>query len=175
MLGYKVWIDKEGLLGGERFWATIQKALDCSIKVLFVYSKNIVTTEGILRQGIEIELEYAKSIAAQDGLQDFIIPLHIDNSNYHLVIGQPNINHIPFNNNWADGLKQLLKKLEKDPASSSEISTDAEWSVKSASSQRSAEEPDITIYAIPTHPVNPARCVPEGSSRRSAEPCFAVL
>lgn len=98
--------------------------------------KNIVTTEGILRQGIENELEYAKSIAAQDGLQDFIIPLHIDNSNYHLVIGQPNINHIPFNNNWADGLKQLLKKLEKDPASSSEISTDAEWSVKSASSQR---------------------------------------
>lgn len=32
MLGYKVWIDKEGLLGGERFWATIQKALDRSIK-----------------------------------------------------------------------------------------------------------------------------------------------
>ena len=115
MLGYKVWIDKEGLLGGERFWATIQKALDCSIKVLFVYSKNIVTTEGILRQGIENELEYAKSIAAQDGLQDFIIPLHIDNSNYHLVIGQPNINHIPFNNNWADGLKQLLKKIGERP------------------------------------------------------------
>ena len=54
---------------GERFWATIQKALDRSIKVLFVYSKNIVTTEGILRQGIENELEYAKSIAAQDGLR----------------------------------------------------------------------------------------------------------
>lgn len=80
---------------------------------MFVYSKNIVTTEGILRQGIENELEYAKSIAAQDGLQDFIIPLHIDNSSYHLVIGQPNINHIPFNNNWADGLKQLLKNWRK--------------------------------------------------------------
>ena len=34
MLGYKVWIDKEGLLGGERFWATIQKALDRSIKAV---------------------------------------------------------------------------------------------------------------------------------------------
>ena len=130
MLGYKVWIDKEGLLGGERFWATIQKALDRSIKVLFVYSKNIVTTEGILRQGIENELEYAKSIAAQDGLQDFIIPLHIDNSSYHLVIGQPNINHIPFNNNWADGLKQLLKKLEKDNVPSNfgnQKSSFSEW------------------------------------------------
>lgn len=114
MLGYKVWIDKEGLLGGERFWATIQKALDHSIKVLFVYSKNIVTTDGILRQGIEDELEYAKSISVQNRLQDFIIPLHIDDSNYNLAIGLPNINHIPFNNNWADGLKQLLKKLEKD-------------------------------------------------------------
>ena len=114
MLGYKVWIDKEGLLGGERFWATIQKALDRSIKVLLVYSKNIVTTDGILRQGIEDELEYAKSIAVQNRLQDFIIPLHIDNSNYNLAIGLPNINHIPFNSSWAEGLKQLLKKLEKD-------------------------------------------------------------
>lgn len=113
MLGYKVWIDKEGLLGGERFWATIQKALDRSIKVLLVYSKNIVTTDGILRQGIEDELEYAKSIAVQNRLQDFIIPLHIDNSNYNLAIGLPNINHIPFNSSWAEGLKQLLKKLEK--------------------------------------------------------------
>ena len=84
MLGYKVWIDKKGLLGGERFWATIQKALDCSIKVLFVYSKNIVAEDGVLRQGIENELEYAKSIANQEGLQDFIIPLHIDDSGYNL-------------------------------------------------------------------------------------------
>ena len=130
MLGYKVWVDKEGLLGGERFWMTIQKALNCAIKVLFVYSKNIVTTEGILRQGIENELEYAKSIAAQDGLQDFIIPLHIDNSNYNLAIGLPNINHIPFNGNWADGLKQLLKKLEKDNVPSNfgdQKSSFSEW------------------------------------------------
>jgi len=114
MLGYKTWIDKEGLLGGERFWATIQKAIESSIKILFVYSKNIVTKDGILRQGIENEIEYAKSIASQYGLQDFIIPLHIDESPYNLAIGLPNINHIQFNNSWADGLKQLLKKLEKD-------------------------------------------------------------
>lgn len=114
ILGYKTWIDKEGLLGGERFWATIQKAIDCSAKVLFVYSKNITTQDGILKQGIEDEIEYAKSIAGQYGLKDFIIPLHIDDSLYNLAIGLPNINHIPFDNNWADGLKQLIKKLEKD-------------------------------------------------------------
>ena len=114
MLGYKTWIDKDGLLGGERFWTTIQKAIESSIKVLFVYSKNIVTKDGLLKQGIENEIEYAKSIASQYGLQDFIIPLHLDASPYNLAIGLPNINHIPFNNNWADGLKQLIRKLEKD-------------------------------------------------------------
>ena len=102
------------MLGGERFWATIQKAIEGSIKVLLVYSKNIVANDGTLKQGIENEIEYAKSIASQHSLQDFIIPLHIDDSPYNLAIGLPNINHIPFNDNWADGLKQLLKKLEKN-------------------------------------------------------------
>ena len=130
MLGYNTWIDKEGLLGGERFWPTIQKAIENSVKVLFVYSRNIVTKDGVLKQGIENEIEYAKSIASQHGLQDFVIPLHIDESPYNLAIGLPNINHIPFNVNSADGLKQLLKKLEKDavPKKSMNIeSTFSEW------------------------------------------------
>lgn len=114
LLGYKVWVDKNGLLGGERFWPTIQKAIDRSIKILFVYSKNILNSDGVLKPGIENELEYGKSIAIQNGLSDFIIPLHIDDSQYHLAIGMPNINHIPFTDNWAVGLKQLLRKLEKD-------------------------------------------------------------
>lgn len=114
MLGYKVWIDKEGLLGGERFWPTIQKAIDASVKILFVYSKNIVTSEGVLKGGIENELEYGKGVAMENKLTDFIIPLHTDDSKYHLAIGMPNLNQIPFNKNWADGLKQLKKKLEKD-------------------------------------------------------------
>ena len=113
MLGYKVWIDKNELLGGERFWPTIQKAIDASKKVLLVYSVNI-TREGILKSGIEREFEYANSVANSKGYSDFVIPLHIDNSNYHLAIGFPNLNQIPFNNNWAEGLKQLKKKLDKD-------------------------------------------------------------
>lgn len=114
MMGYKVWLDKEGLLGGERFWVTIQQAIQSSIKILFVYSNNIVSNEGIIKPGIENEIEYAKTIAAANGLTDFIIPLHIDNSPYNLVIGLPNLNHISFNGNWAEGLKILIKKLDKD-------------------------------------------------------------
>lgn len=114
MLGYTVWVDKDGLLGGERFWPTIQKAIDKSIKILFVYSRNIVNAQGVLKPGIENELEYGKSVAYQNNLTDFIIPLHIDDSPYHLAIGMPNINHIPFNGDWAAGLRQLCRKLEKD-------------------------------------------------------------
>jgi hypothetical protein len=73
MFGYKVWIDKEGLIGGERFWATIQQAIMSSAKVLFVYSKNIITQDGVIKQGIENEIEYAKSIAIQFKIKDFII------------------------------------------------------------------------------------------------------
>lgn len=113
MRGYRVWIDKEGLLGGERFWNTIQKAIDSSRKVLLVYSNNIVR-DGSLKSGIENELEYAKSIASSKNDTEFVIPLHIDDSAYNLVIGLPNINHIPFNGNWAQGLAQLFKKLDKD-------------------------------------------------------------
>lgn len=130
MLGYKVWVDKNGLIGGERFWNTIQHAIDQSIKVLFVYSKNIVTADGSLKGGIEKELSYAENVAYENGLKDYIIPLHIDDSKFHLAIGLPNLNHIPFSDNWAEGLKQLLRKLEKDgvPKSSESLTSSfSEW------------------------------------------------
>ncbi len=130
MMGYRVWLDKKGLLGGERFWSTIQKAIQSSAKVLFIYSKNIVTEEGILKLGIENEIEYAKSIASENKIRDFIIPLHIDSSPYNLAIGLPNINQISFEKNWAEGLKILKKKLEKDNVPqtfSDEDSIMSEW------------------------------------------------
>jgi len=129
MLGYKIWLDKKQLLGGERFWNTIQKGINQAIKVLLVYSKNIVDKEGNLRQGIEDELSYAKDQAWQDKLKDFIIPLHIDNSGYGLAIGMPNINHVPFNEDWAEGLRILLKKLKEDGVmpSSQPSSSFSDW------------------------------------------------
>lgn len=132
MLGYKTWIDKEGLLGGERFWTMIQNVIkNDAIKVLLVYSKNICGSDGNLKDGIDKEITYAESIAKQESINDFIIPLHIDNSApYNAFIGANRLNHIPFDSNWADGLKQLLKKLEKDsvPQNLTAIeSTFSEW------------------------------------------------
>jgi hypothetical protein len=114
MIGYKTWIDKKYLLGGEWMWQDIQNIIEHeAIKVLFVYSNNIRDSTGKFKKGIDDELSYAKSIAQLNSLNDFIIPLHIDNSSYSQVIGWNNITQIPFQNSWADGLKDLLKKLEE--------------------------------------------------------------
>ena len=77
MRGYNVWIDKEKLLGGERFWQTIQKAIDSSRKFLLVYSNNIVR-DRMLKKGIEDELEYAKSIAGSKNDMDFVTDVALE-------------------------------------------------------------------------------------------------
>jgi len=114
MLGYKIWIDKNYLLGGEKIWPTIQNVIkDNAIKILLVYSENICKNN-TLKDGIDKELSYAESIATQKNINDFIIPLNIDNFQYNAFIGANRLKHIPFDINWAEGLDQLKNKLEKD-------------------------------------------------------------
>jgi hypothetical protein len=122
LLGYEVWIDKEQLLGGEKFWQDIDLIIrNKAIKYLLVYSKNIcqkddnnVPIPGKLKDGVSKEFNLADSIAKQNKLNDFIILLNIDGSDYNLFIDAPRLNQIPFFGNWADGFNQLLKKLKKD-------------------------------------------------------------
>lgn len=117
LLGYKVWIDKEGLLGGERFWKEIDGVIrNHACKLLMVYSNNICyeNEPGELKTGINKEIELAESISSAERIKDFIIPLHIDSSRYDLFVGSNMLNHIPFESDWALGLDQLIKKLEKD-------------------------------------------------------------
>ncbi|MFA7360489.1 MAG: toll/interleukin-1 receptor domain-containing protein [Candidatus Kapaibacterium sp.] len=122
LLGYKVWIDKDALLGGEKIWENIDKVIrDETIKFLLVYSKNIFQKDnkgdfiiGKLKDGIYKEFSFAESIAKSNNLTDFIILLNIDKADYNLFIGADRLNQIPFYNNWAVGLNQLEKKLVKD-------------------------------------------------------------
>lgn len=117
--GYKVWIDKEGLLGGEKIWAEIDNAIrNLAQKVLLVYSENICYNKepGKLKTGISDEIELCKSISKKESLKDFIIPCKIDYSEYDLFVGANTYAHINFADNWAEGFKTLLKKLERDKA-----------------------------------------------------------
>lgn len=122
LLGYKVWLDKNGLLGGEKFWEEIDQVIrNKAIKVLMVYSKNICQRddfgniiEGKLKDGISKEVSLAESIGKTKSLNDFIILLNVDGAKYNLFIGADRLNQIPFYDNWADGFKQLEKKLRHD-------------------------------------------------------------
>lgn len=109
--GYPVWCDLTKLLGGEDFWKDIEQAIrERTIKFLYVLSK---TSNGKL--GPLQELQVAQNVARDHGLQDFIIPLHIDNLPHREVnIRLGTINAISFNDGWASGLKMLLKKLGED-------------------------------------------------------------
>lgn len=118
LMGYKVWIDKNELLGGEAFWGDIEKAItEKAVKFLLVYSWNICydKEKGKIKNGIQKEIDFAKSIQADNpSLKDFFTILHVDDSPFDLFPGAGDLNQIPFNSNWAEGLTQLLKKLYKD-------------------------------------------------------------
>lgn len=117
LLGYKVWIDKSGLLGGEKFWEDIDQVIrNEAIKFLLVYSNNICQQQvpGKLKDGIYKEISLAESIGKQHGLSDFMMLLNVDGAYYNLFIGADRLNQVPFYENWAEGLKQVLRKLEKD-------------------------------------------------------------
>ena len=116
LLGYKVWIDKKELLGGEAFWKDIEKAItEKAIKVLLVYSKNIITESGHVKVGIQKEIDLTINVLNDNpDLRDFLIFLHLDDAPFSLFEGSKDLNQIPFMNNWAEGLEVLLKKLVKD-------------------------------------------------------------
>ncbi|MCR9264327.1 MAG: toll/interleukin-1 receptor domain-containing protein [Flavobacteriaceae bacterium] len=128
LLGYDVWIDKNKLIGGETFWKEIDSAIrNDTIKFLLVYSKNICYNHeaGNIKNGINNEIELAKSIGFENNFKDFIIPLKIDNSPHNLFVGANVLNHIDFSKGWGEGFKLLTKKLNTDSIpkkSTSEIS-----------------------------------------------------
>ena len=108
--GYPVWCDLTRLLGGERFWSDIEVAIrEGCAKFLFVLSRSSNQKVGPLD-----ELQLAFSTARKESLQDFVIPLWIDDlpaSEFNVRLGA--INAVRFQEGWATGLAQLQKKLDE--------------------------------------------------------------
>lgn len=109
--GYAVWSDLTELLGGEDFWVDIDTAIrERSVKFLYVLSRVSNNKPGVLK-----ELALAQTVARRAGLQDFIIPLQIDDLRHSDInIEVHRLNTISFVDGWASGLTQLLGKLFKD-------------------------------------------------------------
>lgn len=115
-VGYQVWCDVTELLGAERFWNNITDAIEGhTFRFLFTSTRFGNTKSGCLR-----ELKIASETAVKFGLRDFIVPLKVDPVEQVPFSASPEIirdlNFVRFDENWAAGLAQLLKLLEREGA-----------------------------------------------------------
>ena len=109
--GYPVWCDLVRLKGGEDFWRDIEQAVrHRTVKFIYVLSRVSNVKEGPLQ-----ELAVAKAVAREHQLTDFVVPVHIDDLAYNeMNIEIKRLTAIPFEAGWAEGLQQLLEKLDQD-------------------------------------------------------------
>ena len=106
--GYLVWSERFKLLGGETYPDNVDDAIkDQIFRFLGLYSQASLKDLEVIRQ---------RSLAlniANERKQDFLIPLDVNGVNpAQLDHVTRSLKFISFKDNWAVGLKQLLKKLE---------------------------------------------------------------
>lgn len=121
--GYHAWCDVTRLLGGEDFWARIEDVIrNRSAKLLFVLSRSSNHKPGALN-----ELHIAQGVARNASLNDFVIPLRIDDLPHsEMNIQLARLNTIDFSTGWASGLQSLMAKLHEDSVpTSSALGPDA--------------------------------------------------
>jgi hypothetical protein len=134
--GYEVWCDVTELLGGERFWADIEEAIDTyAVRVVFLSTEDSNRKVGTLR-----ELKLAHAAQQKHGLKDFVIPIKADGLAFEKAHESLyGINIVRFDESWASGLSQLLALLEregvpKSPAAGPDCVT--EWYRRSLDDRR---------------------------------------
>lgn len=107
--GYKVWIDRFELLGGESYPVDIDHAIKRrTFRIIALLSRSSLNKPNPLK-----ERTLALNIQRERG-EEFLITLNVDN----LRPGEmdwmtSDITFIPFSESWAAGLAQLLKKLAR--------------------------------------------------------------
>lgn len=109
--GYKVACDLVNLTGGESdFWKTLQEILDNqTCKYLLVFSRLAFTKQGVID-----EWEQVRAIGKREKISDFVALLKIDDVQFDQRIGTVTMNQFRFDKSWAEGLKNLTKKLYLD-------------------------------------------------------------
>ena len=140
--GYPVWCSQTKLLGGEETWSDIERVIRKDTrKFIYIVSKTSNTKKGPLK-----ELTVAENVARDGGLEEFVIPVLIDDlSPRDINIQLSLINAISFKEGWACGLRSLLDKLEKIEFPKSEKFTPAAV----ASWWRSQFDGEQTVLAEP--------------------------
>lgn len=109
--GFGVWCDLTKLLGGENWPKEINKALQRrTCKFLFVLSRS-----SNLKPDPLGELETARKVMKREKMENFIVPLKIDNITRDEVDYRlQEIQTISFESSWAKGLSDLIKMLDDE-------------------------------------------------------------
>lgn len=105
-LGYAVWFDQLKMLGGEPWPQTI----DDAIKNRTFRMLGLISAHSLHKPKPTGERVLAQKIAEQRSIPDFMIPLKVDGTELDWLTTA--ISYVPFNRGWADGWRQLLKKLD---------------------------------------------------------------
>lgn len=108
--GYEAWCEVEKLHGGEHFWKEIEPIIrDRTIKFILLASQ-----VSVKKPGVRDEWDFARTVARDFKLIDFIIPINIDGVSPNAIMGLTGLTMVQFQDSWAHGLRALLMKLRKD-------------------------------------------------------------
>jgi hypothetical protein len=106
--GYKVWCDRFNLLGGESY----PKHIDVAIKTQTFRFLAVLSRYSVRKPNPLKERTLALNLARERS-QDFVIPINLDGSSpSELGWMVSDLTFISFHLSWAEGLSQLLKRLE---------------------------------------------------------------
>lgn len=107
--GYRVWCDRFKLLGGESYPRDIDKAIEeRTFRLIALLSRASKTKDNPVKERTKA-LKIGKAL----GIADFLIPLNVDGiAAAELDWMTTDLTFIPFHPSWAEGLRQLLHKLE---------------------------------------------------------------
>ena len=103
--GYAVWIDRLKLLGGEPW----PQDIDVAIKERTFRMIALLSSDSLKKPNPSKERTLALNISRSRGIPDFLIPLKVDSVELDWLT--TDLTYIPFNKGWAEGWRQLLKKL----------------------------------------------------------------
>ena len=106
--GYTVYADIVRLDPGMRWRQELTATLQSrAIKMLLCCQDS-----SLARNGVQEEIGIAEDLVKELGDKEFIIPLRL--KPYKKVFGIGELQYVDFSGSWADGLKEVLDKLEKD-------------------------------------------------------------
>ena len=110
LAGYKVWVDRQRLRGGDDFWDDIDRVLrNEAIKQIVVFTRHVS------KPGVKKELAIGGIVAGKIKDKKFIIPIRADDVAFsdaapEFVRG----NILNAHPNWCDCLKELFEALEEE-------------------------------------------------------------